>query len=184
MRRWLIEVVILATISAAVVVFVADFAYGMSVTWSRFPLSGIGFLAISGLLIIAFSSSLYWLVALETIAAAFFLYLMDIFTPGNPWFVPLGLPLTLLTGSFILAVMALGQKLALSPLSVAATSVFVAGLLALAAELVINRFLIGVFFVSWSLVAFGCVFALLPFFLILRRWLRKNRPEIRKMFHL
>jgi hypothetical protein len=183
-RRWVLEVIVLVGGTAALIVFAADFAYGMAVTWARIPLAAIGFLTVSGLLIVSLGSNAFLFVPLETVALALLLLLVDSLTPGSRWYFPVALPIVLLTGSLLVGALALGQKLRLSPLAAIALGVFAAGLLAQGVELAVNRFLTGVYFVSWSFVAFACVLPLVLLLLSVRRWVRKHRPEIEKLFHM
>jgi len=181
-RLW--EIASLLAGTSAVVVFVADFAYGMTVTWARYPLVAIIFLwAASSLLLLLHRHRLLLLVA-ETVLAAIFLQTLDMLLPHKPWFLTLALPLTVLTGTFIGGVSALARALRPRVFTILAVVLVCAGLFLLGLETVISLHFSGAFRLSWSLVVFGCVAPLVGLLLYIQYRLKITSDDLGKIFHL
>ncbi len=181
MRRWMLEAATILAGAAATVVFAADFAYRMRLTWSLYPLAAIGFLWVSAVVaIVSCPRPLVWL-GCQTAALLAFLYGLDKLTAGPPWFVPLALPAALLAVVLAAATAAIARRR--PPLQVTALALLAAGLYLLGLEQILNRHLSRPFAPGWSLVAFGCIVPVVLVLLFLQRSLR-SRPELRRLFHM
>jgi phosphate/sulfate permease len=183
-RRWLLEIISVLAVVGAIVVFAADFAYGMSLTWSRIVLAAIGFLWLSGVFLILFLRWWFLYLLAETTALCLLLWLLDRLTPGTDWFRPLALPVTLLASALLALAIATALKLGRSLLDAIVIAMLAAGLFLPGLELLLDKYRHEQPGVSWSAVTIACV---LPFVLILfwlRRWFRRKEPEIRRLFHL
>lgn len=184
LRRWLLEIFTVLAVCGAIVVSAADLAYGMSFTWSRYVLVSIGFLWLSGVLLIVCLR--WWLlyVVAETAAVGLFLWLLDGLTPGASWFPSLAFPITLLAGTLLVLTLSARRLLGNSLLAILSIATLAPGLFVLGLELILNDFLLDRLFVSWSAVAFACALPFVLILLILRRWFRKKESEFRRVFHL
>ena len=183
-RRVIWEVFSLVLATGAAVVFAADFAFSRSVTWSIIPLLAGGFLGLAGSAVILLGRRVQLILLSVTVSLLLTLALIDRATPGMPWFVPLALPVTAIAGLLVSSLLLVAGKVELPVFSVVALSLLSAGVLLLAVEAALSRFLTGVAFVSWSMLTFACILppALLLFYLQHR--LGTSFPEIRKRFHL
>ncbi len=183
-HRWLLEILSLFSLTAAFVVFAADFADDMSITWARYPLLSILFLWCSAVLLILFSRRTWMVLPAEVVAAGLFLFVLDRFTPGPTWFLPLAFPVTLLFGALLAFTLVIVRKRRLSPFAVIAAALLAGGVFVVGLELLLNRYFVQRGFVSWSAVAFACILPLVALLLYLRSWLRRRQTEIRKLFHV
>jgi hypothetical protein len=182
-RFWLWEVFSLLAFAAALVTFASDFAFGFDVTWSRYPLIAIGFIWLSATVLIGLAEHPVLRLLGETGAVAVFLYGLELLTPVSGWFLPLGLPITILTAALAAASALIIRKLTLSSLPAIAVIILASGVFVVGLELIIKRYLGEQVLVSWSLVALACAIAL--FFLILwvNKRMREKHSEYRKVFH-
>ncbi|MBU0741526.1 hypothetical protein KKG45_13520 [bacterium] len=183
-RRWLLEVLSLLAVTGALVVFAADFISGMSLSWAHYPLASIAFLWLSAVLLILCSSRAWIYLPAEIVAAGLFIFMLDRFTPGPAWFLPLALPVLLLIGTVLALTLTIVRKLDLSPFATIATAMLAAGAFAVGLELLLNRYFDHRWFVSWSALACVCMLPLVLLLLYLRKWLKERQAEIRKMLHM
>jgi len=183
-RRRLWEIVSLFAAAAAVVVLVADFANGLSVTWARYPLLSVFYLWSAGSVLIFLRRRRLFLLLAETVAAAMFLLGLDVLLPGEPWFVTLALPLTLLSGALVGGVTALSRALRRRVLAVVAAGLGTAGLFVVGLEAVLNLHFAGSLRLSWSLVVFGCIMPLVGLLFYVQYRLKVTHSDMRKIFHL
>ena len=183
-RRWLLEAFSLMAVTGILVVLAADMASGMSISWAHYPAVFIAFTWISVIMGALLSRRTWIYLPAQTAAVCLFLYCLDRFTPGQAWFVPLALPVTLLTGTVLALTLITARKLRLSAIGSVIAAMMAAGVLAVGLELLINRHLHRSWHISWSAVVFGCLVLLVPIMMYLRRWLRVRRNEIRKILHI
>jgi len=184
LRYWLLEIISLLAATGAIVVFAADFASGMSLTWGRYPLASIAFLWTSAALLILGADRVWMSLLAEVAAVGLFLFVLDELTPGPAWFLPLALPLTLLTGTILALTLVIVRKRNLSLLASIATALLAAAVFVVGLELILNRYLTGRWFVSWSATTFGCTLPLVFLLLYLRKRVQPRQAEIRKFLHL
>jgi hypothetical protein len=183
-RFWLWEVFSLLAFAAALVTFAADFAFGFDVEWARYPLIAIGFLWVSATIMIGLAEHPFLKLLAETAAVAGFLFGLELLTETSGWFLPLGLPITVLTAVLAGAAAVVIRKRKLSALPAVAVVVFASGVFVVGLEFIIKRYTGSDVVVSWSLVALACAIAI--FFLILwvNKRMRERHSEYRKVFHL
>jgi hypothetical protein len=183
-RRWIHEVFSLLAVTGAFVVFVADFAPDLSLSWARYPLASIAFAWLSVVLAMFCSRRAWVYIPAQVATTCLFFFALDAFAPEPTWFFPLAMPVTVLMGA-ILALMVIGvRKAGLSPVATIAAALVAAGVFVVGLELLLNSYLDHRWFVSWSAVAFVCMLPLVVLLLYLRRWLRARQGEIRKLLHL
>jgi hypothetical protein len=182
LRLW--EIVSLFAVSGAAVVTVADFAYSRSITWARFPLASIFFLWTAATVLLFLRRHRLLVLIGETAALAVFLQALDLLLPGEPWFLTLALPLSILAGALIGADYAAARALKARIFAILALVLASAGLFMLGLEAMINLHYSGAFRLSWSLVVFGCCVPLVGLLLYFQYRLKATRKEMRKIFHL
>jgi len=182
LRLW--EIVSLLAGTSAVVVFVADFSYSMTVTWARYPLVSIIFLWAAGSLLLLLHQHGLLLLVAETVLLAIFLQAIDLLLPTDPWFLTLALPLTVLAGALIGGVSALARALRPRVFAILAVVLVCAGLFLVGLEITISLYLSGAFRLSWSLVVFGCVAPLVGLLLYVQYRLKVTSDDLGKIFHL
>ena len=183
LRRWLLEIFSLLAAMGAIVVFAADFASGMSLSWAHNPLASIAFLWLAVAVLILGSGRIWLILPAEVAAVSLFLFALDGFSQGRDWFLPLAFPVTLLAGTTLALTLALVRTLDLSPFVAIATAMSAAAVFVVGLELLLNRYLAGHWFVSWSAMAFACTLPLLLLLLYLRRRFKPRQAEIRKLLH-
>jgi hypothetical protein len=120
----------------------------------------------------------------EIAAVSLFLFALDRFTPGTPWFVPLAVPLTLLTGTILALALVIVRGRRLSPLAAVATVLLAAGVFLVGLDLFLNRYMAHRWSVGWSAVVFACLLPMIALLLFLRVWFGRRRAELRKLLHL
>lgn len=183
-QRWVLEILSLFALTSALVVLAADFATGLAVTWSRYPVIGVAFLWVSSVLLICCSRRVWIFLPAEIAAVALFLFALDRFTPGTPWFVPLAGPLTLLTGTILALVLVVARRRRLSPSATTATVLLAAGVFMVGLDLFLNRSMAHRWTVGWSMVVCACLLPVIALVLLLRVWFGRRRAELRKLLHL
>jgi hypothetical protein len=181
---WLWEALTFLAAGGMVIVFAIDFAYGKAVTWARYPLASIayGWTALS--LALHLKRRMIPLLFGEAAALALYLWSMDGFTPGRPWFFPLALPVVLIFFFLLGAAVAAVRLLKLSGAGMLAAGIAAAGIFMLCLEVLINRFTMRPVLVSWSAVAFACIITFIGLLAYFQKRLRKNAPHLKKVFHV
>jgi len=182
LRLW--EIVSLFAAISAVVVFAADFAYSMCVTWARYPLASIVFLWAAGSLLILIRTHKLLLLTAETALSAIFLQVLDLLMPEDPWFFPLALPITVVTGALVGGVAVVARALRRRVFAILAVVLFSVGLLLVGIETVVSLHLSGALRLSWSLLVFGCAVPLVGLLFYIQYRMKITSDELRKIFHL
>lgn len=183
-RRWLVELLTLLAVVGSVVVVVIDLATGRPLDWAHYPLASIWFLWLATVAPQFLRGRPGAILAVEFAAAAAYLAVLDRFTSGPAWFLPLALPLAVLAAALLAATLAFMRRPSRSPFAAIAAALLAAGALAVGVELLLNRFLDRGWHAAWSLVALGCVLPLVALLLYLRTWYRQRQDELRKLLHL
>jgi len=178
------EVTGFIALAGGVVVFAVDFAYGMAVTWSRFPLAAIGFVWILMSIPCWLRRRIYLIICAETCNMILFLFLLDAFTPDNLWFMSLALPITAGLGTALLLTTGCIRRFRLSVLGSISMVLIAMGLWILWIEMLINRFLDGRVYVSWSLIAAASVVPIIAFLFNFDWRLKKHGSNLKKHFHV
>jgi hypothetical protein len=183
-RRVVWEVFSLVLATAAAVVAAADFALSHAVTWSVIPLLSVGFLWLTGSAVILLGKRIQLILLSVTVSLLLLLALLDHITTGDPWFLHLAFPITVLAAALISLMVVVVRNADLSTLAVIALSLVAAGLLLVGVDATLHWFLTDRVFVSWSLLTFTCILPPLLLLFYLQHRLRRRDPEIRKRFHL
>jgi hypothetical protein len=183
-RRWTLEILSLIAVTGAVVVLAVDLASDMSISWARYPLVFIALLWVSVYMALFVSNRAWVYLPVQLAVICLFLFSLDMLTPGPAWFVPLALPVTLLTVVTLALTLFIARKLVLSAFSIIIASIVASGVLTVGLELLINSHFTHRLFLSWSAVTLGCLLLLVILLLYLRRWFRMRHKEIRKLLHL
>lgn len=183
-HRWLFEIFSLFALTSALVVFAADFATDLSVSWSRYPVLSVALLWVSSVLLVFCSRPVWVFLPAEIAVVGLFLFGLDRLTPGTPWFVPLAVPLILLTGTILALVMAVVRRQRRSPFAAIATVLLASGVFAVGLDLFLNRYFDQRWSIGWSAVVFACLLPVIALLLFLRTWLGRRRTELRKLLHL
>jgi hypothetical protein len=183
-HRWLLEIFSLFALTAALVVFAADLATDLSVSWSWYPVLSVAFLWVSSVLLVFCSRRVWIFLPAEIAAIGLFLFGLDRFTPGTPWFGPLAVPLTLLTGTILALALAVVRRRRRSPFAAIATVLLASGVFAVGLDLFINRYLGQRWSIGWSAVVFACLLPVIALLLFIRSWLGRRQAELRKLLHL
>jgi hypothetical protein len=183
-RRWLVELLTLLAVVGSAVVLVIDLATGRALDWAHYPLASIWFLWLATVAPQFLRGRSGAILTVEFATAAAYLAVLDRFTSGPTWFLPLALPMTVLAAALLAATLAFIRRPSRSPFAAIAAALLAAGALAVGVELLLNRFLDRGWHVAWSLVVLGCVLPLVAVLLYLRTWYRQRQDELRKLLHL
>ena len=183
-KIWLFEMVTLASFTAGIIIFAADFSVGFTLTWALYPLLAIGFVYLFTIAIIALIRAPGLLLAFETIAVAGFLLLLDRLVGNGTWFLTLALPITVLVATLVGASAAAIARLKLNAIQGVAVAFLASGFIVVGIELIINWSRKTEPLVSWSLIAFACTLSLFVLILFINKRLREHHSEFRKIFHL
>ena len=183
-KIWRWELVTFLALGAVVIVFAIDFAYGKAVTWARYPLSSIAFVWSALSLAIRMGRRTVLLLFGEAAALGLYLWFLDGFTPGKPWFFPLALPIVTVAFFLLGATIGLVRRFKLTRAGILSAGIASAGIFMLVTEIIINRFIIRPVFVSWSLVAFACIITFIGLLGYLQGSIKKNKSHLKKFFHL
>lgn len=178
------EVISFIALAGAVVVFAVDYAYGMRISWSRFPLISIAFFWLLVSIPYWLRGQGYLIVFLETIDMIAFLYLLDLFTPSVSWFTGLALPIA--AGLGVISMLAMGciRLFRLSVLGSVSTVLVALGLYILWLEWVINYYVYDHAYVSWSLVAAAAAVPIILFLITFNSRLKRQGSNLKKHFHV
>lgn len=178
------EVISFIALAGAVVVFAVDYAYGMRISWSRFPLISIAFFWLLVNIPYWLRGQGYLIVILETIDVIAFLYLLDLFTPSASWFTGLALPIA--AGLGVISMLAMGciRLFRLWVLGSVSTVLVALGLYILWLEWVITYYLYDHAYVSWSLVAAACAVPIIVFLMSFNSRLKRHGSNLKKHFHV
>jgi hypothetical protein len=146
LRLW--EIVSLFAATSAVVVFVADFVYSMTVTWARYPLVAIIFLWTAGSLLILLRRHRLLLLLTETAALAIFFLALDLLMVTEPWFLSVALLLTVLAGTLVGGISVIARGSRHRVFAILAVILVSVGLFLLGLETVLSLHLAGTFRLS------------------------------------
>ncbi len=183
-RKWLWEVASLLAVTAIVILSAIDLASGFDLSWSLYPISAVAFLWACATSAIALGRRPIALIAALAAALVAFLAVLELFTPGRPWFLPLALPLVGVLVVVSAGTWAVVRRFRLPPLPAIAVVTLACGLAAIGADYVLNRSLRSGATVSWSLVVLACALSLSLALLLVHKRLKERHSDIRRMFHL
>lgn len=171
-------------LAGALVVFAVDYAYGMAITWSRYPLTAIAFAWLLLNIPVWLRRRGYLIVGAETINLVLFLYLLNLYTGNSVWFTGLGLPIAAGLGVGILLAMGCIRLFRPSVLGSISVVLLILGVYLLWLEMVINQYLQGATYVSWSLIAASSVIPIIIFFFFFDVRLKRHGSNLKKHFHV
>jgi hypothetical protein len=146
-----IKLVSVVLVLPAVICFVSNMLVRPDVFWSLYV---AGALAVGWTFCVSpFISRRYfpllWIVA-NTLASAGYLYLVEVLSHGNGWFLPLALPITLGVAVLSLVITVLMKNGVLRKLYAAAALFLAVGLLTVLVDLCTRLYATGIFVMGWS----------------------------------
>ena len=183
-RRWLLELFAVLAAVGSTVILVIGLSSGHGLEWARYPLAGIWFLWLLAIAPLYLPSRHGAILAVESAVIAAFLAVLDQFTSGPAWFLPLALPMTALAAIDLYAALVFIRQPGRSPFAAIAASLLAAGVFAFGLEVLLDHFLEGHMHPGWSLVALGSVLPLVLLLLYLRKWYQQRQAELQKLMHL
>lgn len=183
-RFWLWEMFTVVIFASAVIVAAADFAYGFAFSWSAYPLISLAFIWLFLTAIIALGRNLAPAYVAATLDLLLYLFFLDILTPGEPWFLPLALPCTLLVAVVGGGAAGIARGLKLSVFQTLADAVLSMGVLLLGLEIILSVALDLESILSWSIVSFAGCLSIAVLLLIINKRLREHHADFKRVFHL
>lgn len=183
-RQLWVQVVSVLLAVPAVICLVANILVSNAVTWSLYVIGGM---AVSWVFCVSpflFKKyfPLLWIVA-GTLATLGYLYLIEILSPGEGWFIPLALPIVLGVAVLSLALLLLIQKGILKELYAAAGVFAAVGILTTLIELSISLNATGAVHLAWSWYSLvSCLAMAVVLAIIERRLLVKEK--LKRKLHL
>lgn len=163
--RYLVWVVATAVLlSAALTLVTLDVVLNRRLSWSLYPLTGVGVLWLFITVVVLFARRPIAVIVGQAAATAGFLVAIDLFDGRLEWFMPLALPIvTVVTGASVLVwlVTRLSRR---DPAMIAAAVLFSCGAGSVALDLLISAHL-GATQMTWSFIVVGAVVPLLVFLL-------------------
>lgn len=183
-RQILFIVILLVTIAAAVNNTMQDWLRNNELTFSPYVLSSIGLFIIYLLPVFGFIKDWKKILTLLFIGSTAFLFSIDFYADGLEWFVPVGLPLTVLSIGMLFLIMLIIKKKKPGRLYSGSIILGAASVLLIILETVIDHYL-GEFKLEWSLQALVAMGSL-SLLLILGRVLinRDAFAKLRRYMHL
>ncbi|MBC8384572.1 MAG: hypothetical protein H8E57_03525 [Candidatus Cloacimonetes bacterium] len=183
-KSWLWEMITFVSFAGLIVIFAVDFAYGMNITWSRFPLISLIFVWLTFTLLLRLKKRICLIILLETIILLVLLWFLDLFVSTNPWFFKLALPIVLSLSFLTFSSHLIIKKSKLSVFSVLAIYMTSCGIFLLFLDLVLHNFMECKSIISWSVVAFACIIPLVVFLLYFQKRLKKKGIDLQRYFHI
>lgn len=176
-------------LAAAVVVAAVDFAFGMDIDWSRYPLASLGYawlivFIVRPLRSLHIKNRAFLILAVQTGITLVFLYLLDTFTSGRPWFTGLALPLTMLLAVLAVLSILVIRHFGLKALGGISTALVAAGVFTLGTELILRVFQNKEVLVSWSIIPATAVIPIIAFLVFFEKRLKKRGSNLSKYFHV
>ncbi len=183
-RQLWIQVVSVLLAVPAVICLVANILVSNSVTWSLYVIGGM---AVSWVFCVSpflFKKyfPLLWIVA-GTLATLGYLYLIEILSPGDGWFIPLALPIVLGVAVLSLALLVLIQRGILKELYAAAGVFAAVGILTTLIELSISLNATGAVRLGWSWYSLVSCLAMAAVLAIIERRLLV-KEKLKRKLHL
>lgn len=183
-RLWLWEILGVLSLTVIVITLATDFAYGSDVSWSLYPIAAVGaFWILATAFILLYDRPLV-LYAIGTADGIGLLFVLSRLTPGRPWFVTIGLPLTALVSLLIVGAGAIIRRGKPDAIQIIAVVLIGIGVFLVGLEVILAFYLSAAMIVSWSLVAFACVLSLALILIVIRRRIRKRHVDLKRLFHV
>lgn len=178
------EIFSFTALSTILIVFVVDFAYGLNITWSRYPMVCLGFVWITIFLILKVKRRIGLLFFLMLLNLLLFLFLLELSIQGKPWFWALAFPLTISFSFLALITYGLIRRFKPKLLTIFSICLLQGGVFILFLELILNLFLYNKPFISWSMVASACMIPIIGFLINFDSRLKKRGSSLKKYFHI
>ncbi|MBN1326726.1 MAG: hypothetical protein JW996_02120 [Candidatus Cloacimonetes bacterium] len=180
---WIWELFTFLMISGFIVVFMVDFAFEMSISWSKIPLLAIIYSWSAVTVCVRLKRKVSLLVLIEFLLLLGFLGSLDLLIPGKPWFRDFVLPLLICTGVIFEITVALIHHYKLQTLAAVSVSFVSLGVFLLCLEALLYRFLYDQITVSWSLVAVACLISISGFIIYVKKRYHSRGKDLEKFFH-
>lgn len=166
-----------------VVTFGVDLVYHRAVTWSRFTSVCVILLWLYSALPFILVKKLWILFAVLSPSTVLAVFLWGVFTGSLSWFLPLGLPLTLLVEGLVAAAVPLVGLQKHRGLNSIAVILCALAVLCTGIDFFVSLFFSGTPGISWSLVVLLSIVPVSGFFFYLHYRIM-NRASLRKLFRL
>ncbi len=183
-RFWLWEVFTVIVVAIALIVAAADFAYGFCLSWSAVPLTALAFIWIFVTAVAGLGRDIPLAYAACTIDLLLYLFVLDWLIPGDPWFVPFALPITLLVTVIGGGAAGIVRGLKLSVFQTLAVAVLSMGVSLLGLEIILFFAMDLGSILSWSIVAFAGCLSIALLLLVINKRLRERHADFKRVFHL
>ncbi|MDQ7013713.1 MAG: DUF6320 domain-containing protein [Planctomycetota bacterium] len=176
---WSVSTAVL--LSAGLTFLTLDLILSSAVTWSRYPLTGVGVLWVFITLVVLVARRPIFVIAGQAVATAGFLLAIDFFDGKLSWFMPLALPIVAIatTGSVLVWIVTRLSRRA--PAMIAASVLLACATSAVGLDLIVSAHH-GEPGVSWSFIVLGAVVPPMLFLLYFHYRLRK-KIDLRRILH-
>lgn len=180
--RSLVWLLATATVMSAVfTVLGLDVVLNQGVSWSRYPLTGLGVLWLFITLVVIFARRPIMVIAGQAVATAGFLVVIDLFNGRLEWFFQLALPIVAVVIGASLVVWLVARRCDRAPAMIAAAVLFGSGAGSIALDLLISGHR-GAAQMSWSFIVIGAVTPPMAFLIYFQRRLRR-RVNLASILH-
>lgn len=153
--RYLVWMVSTAALSSAALTFLGlDAVLNQGITWSRYPLTGVGVLWLFITLVVVLARRPIFVVVGQAGATAGFLVFIDSFDGKLDWFVPLALPIVAVVTAASVLVWLVSRVSRRAPSMIGAAVLFGCGVGSVVLDLIISAHL-GIAQLSWSFIVLG-----------------------------
>ena len=183
-RFWLWEMFTIVIVAIAVIVAASDFAYGFHLRWSAYPLTSLAFIWIFVTAFVGLRRDILLACVASTTDALLYLFILDVLIPGDPWFVPYALPITLLAAVVGGGAAGIVRGFKLSVFRTLAVAVLSMGVFLLGLEIILYFAMNLESILSWSIVAFAGCLSIALLLLFINRRLRERHADFKRVFHL
>jgi len=181
-HSWFWEFTTFMALAAMVIVFAADFAFGLRVTWSRMPLAGIfyAWLVITGIRFLGRRGILLTLCL--CVSSSALLWFLELNTGGG-WFLRLAFPIVVALGLAASFTVLLAHIFRAGTQSILAIALLMLGFFLLALEAVLTSYILGAPSLSWSLMVLACILPFTGFLLYMHKRMKRKGFSFEKFFH-
>lgn len=176
---WSISTAVL--LSLGLTFLTLDLILNNALTWSRYPLTGVGVLWVFITLVVIVARRPIFVIAGQAVATAGFLLAIDFFDGRLSWFMPLALPIVAIATAGSVLVWVVTRLSHRAPAMIAASVLLACAIGAVGMDLIVSvhREEPGV---SWSFIVLGAVVPPMMFLLYFHLRLRK-KIDLRRFLH-
>lgn len=183
-RFWLWEMFTIVIAATAIIVAAADFGYGFDLGWSAYPLTALAAVWLFVTAVTMLGRDIPLAYASATVVVLGYLFVLDLLTGGQAWFVPFALPIGLLVAVVGGAAAGTARSLKLSVFQTLAIALIFIGLFLVGLEVILSFAMDLDSIVSWSIVALGGCLSIALLLWIINRRLRERHADFKRLFHL